>query len=267
VIHRIRSHPGLRALLFSLLRNVTASRAFAGGEGRLWFPAGTHLNLFFSRHAGMEPHVTDNLRRLVRPGDTVFDVGANIGYYTVLFSRWAAQGRVVAVEPDRGNLGVLRENIRRNGLANVATVEEAVSDARGSATLYRDQVTGRTSSLEQDATHVEGPAPVQADQVPVTTLDDLSAAHGYPDVIKCDVEGHELAAFRGARETLSRGPILMLESHAATRAELGRLLAEHGYRFCDADQPLGRAPRLSPTIDAFNVIGVTPKGEERLAAW
>ena len=74
--------------------------------------------------------------RCIRAGDTIVDVGANIGYFTLLFARSAGPaGRVFAFEPEPDNFRLLETNVERNGYRNVTAVRQAVSGAPGSAPL------------------------------------------------------------------------------------------------------------------------------------
>jgi len=87
-----------------------------------------------------EPFETDLVRREIQPGDTVLDIGANIGYFTLLFAQLVgAQGRVYAFEPDPTNFHILRRNIERNGLKNVVPEQKAVSSRTGKIRLFSDK--------------------------------------------------------------------------------------------------------------------------------
>ena len=82
------------------------------------------------------------VRRLVRPGDLVFDVGAHVGFYTTMFSRLVGDGAVVAFEPDVINLELLQRNLERNRARNVVVRSQAVSDASGERRFAVDAFTG-----------------------------------------------------------------------------------------------------------------------------
>jgi FkbM family methyltransferase len=202
----------------------------------------------------MDPPITENLRRLVEDGFVIFDIGANIGYYTVLFSLWTPGGKVVAVEPDSANLPTLHQNITRNGLRNVTVVEKALGAGSRTATLYRDVQTGRTSSLEPDAWRNDG-ATVDTSVVEVVTLDSLTAQFGVPQIVKCDVEGHEMAVLHGASRTLAHRPVLVLEVKRGDRAAMTALLKPYDYKFYDAEELLGTRPSY-PTIPVYQLLAL-----------
>lgn len=178
-----------------------------------------------------EPHILERLCAL-DPGwqDAVcIDAGANLGWYSVLFDRLAGgTGRVLACEPDPGNLALLRDNLALNRARSVEVVPAALSDHTGAATLhrYRDINLGR-HSLNRQARHVGGV------EVSLRTLDAVLAEHGLAErpiaVLKADVEGHEPELLHGARQGLARCRVVILEhspmyaSPQATRTMVGLL--------------------------------------------
>jgi len=169
-----------------------------------------------------EPEQTRLAVELVRPGATVLDVGAHIGYYTLLFSRLAGpHGRVVAFEPSPRNLPVLRWHVARNRCANVRVEAAAVAAETGTARFTADTGSG-TGRLAESGTV----------EVRTIRLDDFLDAGGpMPDVLKIDVEGAELAVLRGAARVLRDAqPAILLSTHGTDvhRACIG-LLREHGY--------------------------------------
>jgi len=251
----LRTNRHVRSLLHASLKGYTTSRRYQNpAEARLWFPAGKHLSLFFQRHASMDPPITENLRRLVQDDFVIFDVGANIGYYTVLFSLWAPRGKVIAVEPDSANLPILYQNIARNRLSNVTVIEQALGAHPGTATFYRDVQTGRTSSLQGDAWRNDG-APVAQSIVDVVTLDSLSREFGVPQVVKCDVEGHEMAVLKGAAETLTHRPVLVMEVKRDDRDAMTSFLKPYAYKFYDAEELLGTRPSY-PTVSVYQLLAM-----------
>lgn len=184
------------------------------------------------------------LERLLRPGMTVFDVGANHG----LFSLEAAHligpsGRVHAFEPAPSTRDLLRRNLEGNDATRVVRiVPSAVGGAPGTARLriHRD-LSGLNTLAGSDI--VWNHQRLRADDlvdVPVTTLDDHAEAERIEriDFLKIDVEGFELAVLRGASRLLSEQRVgwIMVEVGDVTcanarvdPADIPRLLDEHGY--------------------------------------
>ena len=161
------------------------------------------------------------LRRFVKPGMTVVDIGANVGYYTGFLSELVGPaGRVFAFEPNPENLAVLSRNVARRRYSNVQVVPFAVSNSADGAYLYISP--GHSNhSLIEGFTHAE-------DKLWVGTirLDTFLDQRGCPrvDFIKLDVEGGEPLALEGMRETIlgSPGVRLLIEFNLAAIRAGGR---------------------------------------------
>lgn len=153
-----------------------------------------------------EVATTRLFEQVVQPGQTVVDIGAHVGYYSLLAARRVGpQGRVYAFEPEPKNHVLLLKNIALNGYANIVPVPLAVSDRTGVSDLFLGGMdTGFHSLFELHLPHPSDPGKVA---VNTTTLDAFFEARGWPssvDVIKMDIEGAELHALEGMREFLSR---------------------------------------------------------------
>ena len=154
-----------------------------------------------------EKEQTAFFEQLLQPGAVLFDVGAHVGYYSLLSSRLVgAQGRVVAFEAMPRNARFLRHHLEANRCANVEVIEGAVSDRAGTARFGKGTGTG-TGRLS-DAGEFE---------VRTMTLDDVAAQRGLlPDFIKIDVEGAEERVLDGAARILGeKKPVLFLSTHGA----------------------------------------------------
>lgn len=171
-----------------------------------------------------EPMVTRLLPGFVRLGDTVLDIGANIGYYTLLFSQLVgADGMVVAVEPHPQNVHLLELNLRLNRVMNVKVVPVAISDEVGMAQMFVSEGSNWHSlHLTERTSH-------KTITVPTTTIDTIVAQLGRSiDLIRMDIEGWEIKALQGAEGTLKRDlPSLVMEIHPdyMQQGELRRFLA------------------------------------------
>jgi FkbM family methyltransferase len=172
-----------------------------------------------------EPAVQRALMDTVRPGMTVWDIGAHAGFFTALCSRRVGPtGRVHAFEPGSQTRARLEETIRLNGLRNVAVHACAVGAERTEGLLYG---VGRSA---QATMRPLGARASSSNPVEVRTLSDLWDELGAPDVIKIDAEGAELDIVEGGARVLESGNVtLVVELHReASAAELLRLLPEHG---------------------------------------
>jgi FkbM family methyltransferase len=185
------------------------------------------------------------VRRLVRPGMKVFDVGANAGFYTLAFARLAGEGgHVWAFEPFAENARNLRRHVELNGLGNVTVVQAAVADRAGDAAF----AAGASNSEGRLA---EG----GRDRVPTVSLDDYCAQAGIgcPDLIKFDIEGGEGVALRGAARVLAQRKATILLALHGREQEMTcvPLLRGAGYelRYLDG-RPAGDPPLESDDVVA-----------------
>jgi FkbM family methyltransferase len=159
-----------------------------------------------------EPALYAFLRDSVRPGETVLDVGAFVGIYALLEARWAgSRGRVVAFEPTASSAALARRHLGWNMEGErVTLVEAAVSDRESVAQLhtYAAQAMPYSNSLVP-AADVQGTGLIES--VRVTTIDAVCRDLGIrPTLIRMDVQGAEVHAIRGARETIAASPGLRL---------------------------------------------------------
>jgi FkbM family methyltransferase len=139
---------------------------------------------------------------------TILDLGANIGYYTLLFARGVQDfGRVYAFEPESFNFRLLTANVRGNGYTNVTLVRKAVCDLDGDVTLYRGVCSGEHSICFDNVLRHAGSEVVRA-----TTLDRFTEHLDGVHMIKMDIQGAEGKAIRGGERLLTeQHPILFLE--------------------------------------------------------
>lgn len=154
---------------------------------------------------------------LTKPGDTVFDLGANFGLFTRFLSESVgASGRVFSFEPTADMFSVLSHNCTHLGLANTSLHRTALSDRTGtSAMVIPVRNDGSLNHYEASLAIGDGDGPDgKTITVETATLDDFCSHHavGKIDFIKCDVEGHELEVLEGARNTLRHcRPTLLIE--------------------------------------------------------
>lgn len=193
--------------------------------------------------------VQRRLARAVQPGQVFYDVGANVGYYTLLGARRVGvTGRVVAFEPAAPNVAALRRHLELNYQMNVVTVVEAAAGASAGKATF---ATGASNSMGHLAT--DGDLVVE-----VVALDDLVEAGAIPpcDVMKVDVEGAAGDVLAGAARTIAATrPVIFLAIHgAAERAVCEAVLRRWGYEWslldaaggdwvCEVGATVGPSPR------------------------
>lgn len=150
-----------------------------------------------------DPEVCAYLRQHVKPGDICLNVGAHVGIYALCLARWSApNGKVLACEPNPRTRSVLQRHIALNRLTErVEVSHEAVAEAVGDAKFFATELAG-TSRLGQPNPHIADVGNT-ALVVPVTTIDTLCANRDLkPDWLVLDVEGYEIHALAGARQTI-----------------------------------------------------------------
>ena len=165
--------------------------------GALWADAGdTLITPVIRRKGRWEFEVSNVLVHVLRPGMAFVDVGANIGYFSVLASRRVGErGRVFAVEPDPYTVRLLEANLSRNGCANVSVLRMAAAAATGTVP-FAVATEGRSgSSIRPGSTSLAA--------VPSARLDDVLGDEEV-DVMKVDVEGAEPWVLRGAEAIIRR---------------------------------------------------------------
>lgn len=170
---------------------------------------------FVPREKELLPHLR------MRKGETFVDVGANVGYYSLKLAQDYANDevRIIAIEAHPENFKALNKNIELNNFACITTINKAVSNHEGTATLYdrvdtRNRIRSEFYSLSTDYIHDLNFVPKHGGtvQVECDTLDSILEEKRV-DVMKIDIEGGEVSALEGAGKTLRRLRKLIVEVH------------------------------------------------------
>lgn len=180
-----------------------------------------------------QPALTTFLKRHTPPGGTCLDVGANLGFFTLMLARHVGpRGQVVAVEANPALAQRITTDAARNGFSHVTVIEQPIHVRAEPVTFYIASAPGKSSLL---AGHVA--APLQTLTLTATTIDAIAQAQHWTrlDVIKLDIEGNDCNALLGARETLARfRPAVVFEYWYTTPPGTARaafaLLDDLGYR-------------------------------------
>jgi len=178
---------------------------------------------------GWEELTTETFKNYVKPSDTVLDLGANIGYYTLLAARLVgSSGHVFAFEPEPTNFNILCRNIKLNNYQNVTAIQNAVSDKQGRMKFYiNTKDTGAHSLYDLDMEF--GADKRNFIEVDVVNLDDFLIAYTQRiDVVKMDIEGAELPALAGMKGIIARSPNLkfLMELCTSRTSRIGYNLDE-----------------------------------------
>ena len=170
-----------------------------------------HQFLVYGRY---EPFESSLVRELLKPGMTVYNVGANIGYYTLLASLSVGErGKVIAFEPSKTNYRLLQGNIEENRLRNVVAKNVAVSDSSEPIKLYLSGTNSGDHKIFANGAEVGR----SFEEIPAVRLDDVVRNEGAPDVIIMDVQGAEARVLRGLSKyatTQGRKPLILFTEFA-----------------------------------------------------
>lgn len=211
-----------------------------------------------------EPAVAAVLRRHVKPGMAVVDVGANIGYLTMLLAALVTpQGRVVAIEPNPDNVRMLEASRRVNGFGHVLVIQAAAGRGTALLTLHVSYSNGMTGEMPDDVEAVLASRPV-----PCFALDTILPAAPAIDLVKIDVEGGELNVLLGLSRTLERDrPIVVSEFTPGAMPGMSQCtgpqyldwLTSRGYRIAVIERDGSETPYgddVGAVMDAFGRSGV-----------
>lgn len=182
------------------------------------------------RYGKYESHVSSVFRSRLRPGFHVLDIGANIGYYSLLAAMVAGpSGLVIAVEPNPRNVRMILASARLNHFDHLQVIQTAAAREWGVVVLYTD---GSQGSVRKP---VDGDAILEAETVGAARLDDIIKGRRI-DIIKIDVEGYEREALEGCLETIrAHRPLIFSEfqprSFVGSPEDYLRFLEAEGYRY------------------------------------
>jgi FkbM family methyltransferase len=210
-----------------------------------------------------EKRETDVFLSLIKPHMTVVDVGAHIGYYTLLAAKRVKQ--VYSFEPDPETFDLLKRSVNANGHMNVSCFQKAVSDKTGSSSFHVDSEAWANSLCSENVGK-----PVKLIDVETVRLDDLYSAGTFGQcvhVLKIDAQGAEALVLRGAETLLSQcRPIILLEVEPARLRNMGtdpsqllnRLVHHYELRAIEARElsSLGAILALADSESVINVVAI-----------
>ena len=163
-------------------------------------------------HKKREKFSTDFLKLIIQKNEIIIDIGANIGYYALLESQLASNGKVFAMEPVPESFSLLDKNIKLNECKNIDAYKMAISDISGKSKMYVYDKRNRCSFIKDPSGNI-----INEVEVPIMTLDQFVESHvnQYPTLIRMDLEGYEFQVIKGAHNILNNNrPLkLVIELH------------------------------------------------------
>jgi FkbM family methyltransferase len=210
------------------------------------------------------------LERVLRPGMTVLDIGANIGYYALMeLGLIGSAGTLIAVEPSPSNVELLKRNLALNGYQNTEVHQAAISDQSGVKRFFLSEMSNLNTfhNTGSGSLHLSG----KTIDVRIATIPEIMAGRK-PDLIRMDVEGHEVEVFRGLIPAIERGemaPMVIFETHLSRygadhdiEAPLRRLFAL-GYRVSLAGSSWEQGTAIIEAKGYKRVMSIRSDGVER----
>ncbi|MFA6432646.1 MAG: FkbM family methyltransferase [Candidatus Paceibacterota bacterium] len=259
----------LRALADGLIRKLTPIQIVLP-EGTVFLDQNDPAVSGALAMGAHDPYEIECFRNALKTDMNVVDIGANIGYYTVVAAgRVGSQGKVFAYEPESHNFSLLEKNIEANKFTWTTPIKAGLSDKPGKRILFvAEEHTGIHSFADNRGAG-------SGVEVETDTLDHSLESYGSPkiDLIKMDIEGAEILALQGMKQTFARNPGLILfielypqaiERFGHRAIELLDILKESGFTLSIIDEdkkaitPLPEAEFRS-FIESFPATGEVAK--------
>ena len=224
----------LKALHLYLTKNLKTRTANVMGH-TMFLDRNDDLSL--SINGEFEPMETSIVKKMVKPGDYVIDIGANIGYYTLIMAKLVGEtGKVFAFEPDPENVELLKKNVEYNGYKNVVIFPYAVSDQEGAIKLYLSDTRHADNRIYDFG---DGRKSID---IKAVRVDDMIADR--IDFIKMDIEGSEIGAIKGMKRILRDNNLSIIsefwpqgiKKFGYSAQEFLDILENLGYSFADANE-------------------------------
>jgi FkbM family methyltransferase len=203
---------------------------------------------------GFDPILLNCVAEWVRPGLKVWDIGANIGVFSIAAAALGAD--VMALEADSWLASLIRRSasLTENRGLSLAVVPAAASDRNGVATFLIAARGRASSTLESVGTRRIGDVRERL-AVATLTLDTIMASFGQPGFVKIDVEGAEELVLKGALNLLSSArPVLLIEVEASLSQTISEMLKGYDYCVFDAETPPGDRAELPQCV--FNTLAI-----------
>lgn len=174
--------------------------------------------LFWYGH--YEKELGDLIKKVVKPGDVFVDIGANIGYFSLLSANYQPTAKIISIEPAKTVYEKLKENISVNNFKNIIAINSAVGEISEEKELFISGSDNLGMSSFMQPENYSG----KKEKVPVIKLDDWFKTCELTkiDLVKLDVEGSELAALKGMKDILENyQPLIIVEINPGTLSLFG----------------------------------------------
>lgn len=210
-------------------------RVEAGAAKGLWIELNPRTGQSYIQ-GDAEISIQKALFERLEPGMVFYDLGANIGLYTLIAARLVGgEGKVISFEPDRENAERLRRNVKRNHFLNVTIVEAGVWSSSGDFSFIAADAESPDRGVGTFVPYDNG---LPGIPVRCVSLDDYTRSAPGPHVLKCDVEGAEIEVLLGAKHLLRRKrPLIICELHSEnSRRVITQMLKSLEYTVEEIDE-------------------------------
>lgn len=248
IIHRLYKLPNGRKILFPIVSFFKPSYVSIQGHKIYIIKSDTTVSEELIINKAWEEFETEIFKQNIKKGDVIVDLGANIGYYSLIAANLVGdKGKVYAFEPDEKNFQVLRKNIQVNNYKNIFPVKMAVSDKTGNVKLY--------ISPENKGDHriYDQKAGRETVTIKSTTLDEYFKNQKV-DLIKMDIQGSELDALKGAKKLINTNKNIkiiteyqadLLEANKSRPIDFLNLLTDLKFKLFDINQNINKLNKIT----------------------
>ncbi len=179
-----------------------------------------HIQQQLFWYGSYEKELGNLIRKVLKPGDVFLDIGANIGYFSLLAATKQTSSTVVSFEPVKNVFESLKENVQINDIKNIVTINAALGDTNEEKEIFISARENQGMSSFKQPENFSG----TKEKVKVLCVDDWFNSFALPkvDLVKIDTEGSELSALKGMRQVLERfKPLVIVEVNPATLGMFG----------------------------------------------
>lgn len=212
------------------------------------------LSRHLAYHKVWEPYQTLVTKKFLQNNTEFVDVGANIGYYSILAASVAKTGHITSFEPEPNNFEILKKNVILNNLENVNLHQLAVTNKNEETLLYLNSIgnagdhrifSKNLSSEKENRRNIK---------IMSTTLDEFLIHRSVPDIIKMDIQGSEMLAIKGMKKTLEESKRLILftefwpegiSASGESPIEFLSSLSDYGFKICEINEAHNKIEKKS----------------------
>lgn len=216
----------------TLFKGDIVGKRINGLNEKLFYERSQHLFFLFKPTIKYEENIQNKVKKHIQNGSLIFDIGANIGQYSLMFSNLVGQsGKIFSFEPDYKNFSFLQFNVNINKCHNVTCLPFGIGKEDSELEFYRDTETGgRMGSFKKEfvGENYKG----FKENVTLKSFDSIIKTYGKPDFVKVDVEGFEEEVIKGLTIELENCKFL-IEVRDETKDIVFEYFNRNGYEcFC-----------------------------------